>query len=117
MNLEVIQGQHGAIQLSARGLGKNNAGRLSEAADREVRWGLQFFCIAPVEEDSATTGIRAAIHIAPAVANHPALGEVKMECFGRAVQHAGRGLTKFGGRVRVAWLITNLDVRDFRNKF
>ena len=88
-----------------------------ETSDSEVRWGLQFFCIAPVEEDGATTGIRAAIHIAPAVANHPALGEVKMECFGRAVQHAGRGLTKFGGRVPVAWLITNLDVRDFRNRF
>ena len=75
------------------------------------------FSVAVIDQYRLAASGVSGIDIAPAVANHPALGEVKMECFGRVVQHAGRGLTEFGGRVRVAWLITNLDVRDFRNKF
>ena len=45
-------------------------------ASGKIGFLLQFFSVTPVNEYRPATGGMAAIHITPAIANHPALREV-----------------------------------------
>ena len=58
-------------------------------ASGKIGFLFQFLGIAAINEKGLAAGGMAAIHIAPAVAHHPALGEVNAEFARGTKQHAG----------------------------
>ena len=68
----------------------------------------QFLRIAAINENRPATGGVAAIHVAPAVADHPALRQINAQFARGAQQHAGLRLAAIAIRQPFAGMITNL---------
>jgi len=62
---------------------------LGQMASGKIRFLSQFFRIPAINENGLATGGVAAIHVAPAVAHHPALRQINVQFARDVEQHAG----------------------------
>ena len=81
----------GEGEQSGSALRKDNSHGGGQRGHGMVGPGAQFLPVTEVDENGADPGAAAAIHVAPAVADHPGAGEVDAQRRSRIQQHAGLG--------------------------
>ena len=81
----------------------------------KVGSGAQFFIIAVIDEDRPAAGFHAAINVAPAVADHPALREIDAEFVCGVKQHARRRFAKIA-RDALPGIVADLDAIDWQRR-
>jgi hypothetical protein len=91
---ECSRGRTAGIGLDARLISvfEDEVGSLEKRIATEIRQVAKGLFVLIVDKDSAAPGGVAAVDIAPAIADHPASGEVDFEFAGGAEQHARLGL-------------------------
>ena len=89
----------GLVQDYVRGLGQIASGK--------IRFLPEFLRVAAINENRPAAGGMAAIHVAPAVADHPALRKVNAEFARGAQQHARLRLAAIAVGQTLAGMITD----------
>jgi hypothetical protein len=91
---------------------QDNVRSLGQITSRKVWFVAEFLGVTAINEYRPAPGGVTAIHVPPAIAHHPALHQVNVQCAGRALQHAGLRFATIAIGRALARMITNFHAVD-----